>query len=363
MKLKLKLLAVFLGFAFIMTVTIRSSVTMAQNNQVETAGQRFKSIKVLNDMPADQLGKVMNMMSASLGVDCKFCHASNDDDFEKEGFEHKDTARKMIKMVFDLNKSQFNGRPEINCNSCHNGRSHPQPSFPLTPAVSPEPRPAQPEKKPTVDEILSKFEMALGGKANIDKISSRVIKAVRVEPDGKTSEPETKWFKGNKYYAETLYGKTVVTEGFDGVKGWKHGNKAAIYMKPDEAEQLKREAELFSPGSIKTIYPRMEFRSVEKIDGREAYFVTATTAGNIRERLYFDVVTGLLVRRTASTPTVFGNYVYQVDYADYKPFNGVKVATRVHYAMPHISWTSKVVDVKNNVPIDDAKFAGPAADH
>ena len=101
--------------------------------QIETAGQKFKSIKVLNDMPADQMGKVMNMMSASLGVDCKFCHASNDGDYEKEGFEHKDIARNMLKMTFELNKNYFESRPEINCNTCHQGKSHPQPSFPLKP--------------------------------------------------------------------------------------------------------------------------------------------------------------------------------------------------------------------------------------
>jgi hypothetical protein len=364
MKQKLKISAILLAvFTFIVIITLRSGVTQAQNNQVETAGQKFKSIKVLNDMPADQLGKVMNMMSASLGVDCKFCHGSNDDNFEKEGFEHKDAARKMMKMVFDLNKSQFGGRPEINCNSCHNGKSHPQPSFPLTPPVVPDPRPKQPEKKPTVDEIIAKFETALGGGTNLAKISSRQVKVVRVEPDGKTSEPETKWFKGNKYYAETVYGKTVVAEGFDGTRAWKSGNRIAVDLKPDEAEQLKREAELFTPANIKSVYPKMEFRAVDRIAGREVYLVTATTAGNVRERLYFDVVSGLLVRRSASTPTVFGNYVYQVDYEDYKMFGGVMVPTKVHYAMPNISWTLKIAEVKNNVPIDDQKFTAPAADH
>ncbi len=264
-------------------------------------------------------------------------------------------------MVFDLNKTQFNGRPEINCNTCHHGISHPQPSFPLTPAVAPEPRPKQPEKRPTVDEIVAKYETALGGRAKLEKITSRMIKANRVEPDGKTVEPETKWFKANKYFAETMYGTVSVTEGFDGVKGWKAGNKAAIYMKPDEADQLRREAELFSPANLKATYPKMDFRSVDRINGREVYFITATAVSGTRERLYFDIQTGLLVRRAASSPTILGNYVYQVDYSDYKAFGGVKIPTTVHYAMPHISWTLKVLAVKNNVAIDDARFAESTA--
>lgn len=359
MKLKIKLAAatLFAVYSLFFLAAGGSSQT-----KVETAGDHFKSIKVLNDMPADQLGKVMNMITASLGVDCKFCHASNDGDFEKEGFEHKDTARKMITMMFDLNKKDFNGRPEINCYTCHHGISHPQPSFPLTPAAPVAERPKQPEKKPTVDEIVARFESALGGRAKLEKITSRQIWATRVEPDG-TTEPEIKWFKTNRYYAETLYGTTLVTEGFDGTKGWKAGNKAAIYMKPDEAEQLKREADLFSPENLKTVYPRMDYRSVERIAGRDVYFVLGTTAANVRERLYFDVASGLLIRRSVTTPTVFGSYVYQVDYSDYRAFGGVMVPTTIRYAMPNISWTLKVNKVRNNVPVEDTRFAAPAAGH
>ena len=72
-----------------------------------------------------------------------------------------------------------------------------------------------------------------------------------------------------------------------------------------------------------------------------------------RERLYFDVQTGLLVRRVASSPqTVLGNLCYQVDYKDYKLFNGVKIPTTIDYAVPGVRWTRKIVQVKNNVPVD-----------
>ena len=354
---KIKIMALFTFAIFAVTYLVPKGSTQTK---VETAGQKFKSIKVLNDMPADQMGKVMNMISASLGVNCGFCHASNDGDYEKEGNEHKDMARKMMKMVFDLNKSQFNGRPEINCFTCHHGISHPQPSFPLVAAVPPAERPKQPEKKPTVDEILAKFETAVGGKVNLAKITSRQIKANRIEPNGKTTEPEVIWVKPNKYVSDLSYGTYVVRETFDGVAARKFSNAEAIEIKPDEAEQIKREAELFWPANLKLIYPKMDYRAVDRIDGREVYTITATTAGNVRERLAFDVLTGLLVRRTASTPTMFGNFVYQVDYADYKNFGGVKLPTTIHYAVPNISWTRKILEVKTNVPVDEAVFGIPA---
>lgn len=351
--MKIKLIAVFTFAVFACTFFATQGETQTKS---ETAGQKFKSIKVLNDMPADQMGKVMNQISASLGVNCGFCHASNDGDYEKEGFEHKDMARKMMKMTFDINKANFNGRPEINCNSCHNGKSHPQPSFPLTAAVAPEERPKQPEKKPTVDEILAKYETALGGKANLAKITSRLIRANRVEPDGKTTETETIWIKPNKYVSDLLYGSYTVRETYDGVAGRKFGNREPIELKPDEAEQIKRESDMFWPANLKLTYPKMDYRSVDRIDGREVYSITATTAAGLRERLAFDVLTGLLVRRTASSPTILGNFVYQVDYSDYKNFGGVKLPVTTHYAVPKISWTRKIVDVKTNLNVDDAMF-------
>lgn len=352
MKTKIKTAAIFTFAIFALTFFVPKG---EMQTKVETAGQKFKSIKVLNNMPADQMGKVMNMMSASLGVNCAFCHASNDGDYEKEGFEHKDMARQMLKMTFDLNKNYFEGRPEINCNSCHQGKSHPQPSIPLMPVVQ-EPRPAQPEKKPPVEEILAKYETALGGKANLAKITSREIKAQRVEPDGKTVEDEEVLQKSDKMTVATKYGVYIVTEGFDGKTAWKRGNKDIIELKADEMEQIKREAQLFANPNLKAIYPKMDFRFVDKIDGREVHLITATTADNQRERLYFDAQNGLLVRRVASTPTILGFFQYQVDYLDYKDFGGVKLPSLIKFALPNIRWTRKVLDVKNNVKIDDAKF-------
>lgn len=357
MKTKLKIITIFTFALFAAMFFVPKGNTQTKT---ETAGQKFKSIKVLNEMPAEQMGKVMNMMSASLGVDCKFCHASNDGDYEKEGFEHKDMARKMLKMTFDLNKNYFDSRPEINCNTCHKGISHPQPSFPLKPTIVEE-RPKQPDKKPTVEEILAKYETALGGKANLEKITSRQIKAQRIEPDGKTFEDEEILQKGGKMSVTTIYpskqyGDYVIKEIFDGTTAWKLGNKESIELKTDEIEQIKREAQLFVNPNLKAIYAKMDFRFVDKIDGREVYLVSASISETQRERLYFDVQTGLLVRRAASTPTILGNFVFQVDYTDYKDFGGVKLPTGINFAVPNIRWSRKVLEVKNNVSIDDTKF-------
>jgi len=353
----LKLAAILAAVPFIALLFINGGPVDAQTQKVETAGEKFKNIKVLNDMPAEQLGRVMGIMSASLGVKCGFCH--NTENYALDEKQSKQTARKMIRMTFDINKNSFNGRSEVSCATCHNGMEHPLSSPNLKPEPEPE-RPAQPQTKATVDQIIDKYLTSLGGPARVAAVKTRYIKANRVEPGGAVIEPETIWFDGNKYAMETVYTEATVAEGFDGSVAWKTSKGEPILLQTSEAEQIRREAELFMPTNLKTIYTRLDYRLVDLVDDRPAYLVTATTPGGARERLYFDVGTGLLVRRTASTQTVLGPFIYQVDYKDYKLFGGVKVPTTIEYSMPSIRWTRKVLQVRNNAPVDAAKFGPPS---
>ncbi len=344
----IKLVAI-VGFAVFAGVFLANPGST--QTQTVTAGQKFKSIKVLNDMPAEQLGKVMNLMSASLGVQCKYCHASNDADFEKEGFEHKDAARAMLKMVFDINKNYFEGRPEVTCNTCHRAQGHPQAALNLYPPA-PEPRPAQPATKPVTDDILAKFAAAIGK----GDIKSRKMTAQRIEPDGKTTEAEEILQSGTKIRVDTTYPTTVVSTVFDGTKARAFSGTGPIELAADDAEQIRREALIFGSADLKSIYTKMDYRFADKIDGRDVYLVQATTADNSRDRLYFDAQTGLLIRRTAVVFTLVGPFVYQFDYADYKDFGGVKIPMTYKVAVPNIRWTRKITDVKINAPIEDKVF-------
>lgn len=355
-KIQFIVIALALGVAVFGMSTYRNHA-QTKGDQVVLAKDRFKNLKVLGDMPADQLGKVMNIFAASLNVNCSFCHYT--DDFSKDGKEEKDTARKMISMVFSINKEHFGGETEVSCNTCHNGRMHPQSRPSLVPTEhvgSHGPRPEPPKTKPEASDVIAKFVAAAGGAKKID---SAVITATRVEPDGKTTEPETISFKDGKYSLKTVYGKEWVSDLWDGTAAAKFGPGGSHRLHTDEAEQIKRDAQLLFPAAIGSAYSKFDYRFTNEIDGRKVLVLTGTTAEGLRESLSFDEQTGLLVRRVAVTPTVLGGFVYQVDYSDYKDFGGVKIPTVVKYAMPNMSWTRKIVSVKTNVPIADDVFAMP----
>src|SRR5690242_4274328 len=58
------------------------------------AEEQFKNIQTLKGIPADQLIPSMQFISASLGVECDFCHVQGA--FDKDDKKPKQTARKMM---------------------------------------------------------------------------------------------------------------------------------------------------------------------------------------------------------------------------------------------------------------------------
>jgi photosynthetic reaction center cytochrome c subunit len=64
----------------------------------------------------------MQFITSSLGVECDFCHVPDAFDDEKKP---KQTARKMMEMMFAINKENFDGRRDVTCYSCHRGSPHP----------------------------------------------------------------------------------------------------------------------------------------------------------------------------------------------------------------------------------------------
>ena len=70
----------------------------------------------------------------------------------------------------------------------------------------------------------------------------------------------------------------------------------------------------------------------------------------------------LLVRLVRFGETALGWLPTQIDYADYRDTNGVKIPYRWTVARPSGRFTIHVSDVRQNVALDDAKFAKPAAE-
>ncbi len=329
--------------------------------EFERAGDRFENVSALSDMPADQMGKVMNMMSAALGVNCNYCHVGTD--FAKEQAPHKDVAREMLEMTLSINREHFGGKTTVTCYTCHRGQAVPDPTVSLAPLQLS----AEANRSPTLSTeapsspdtagILANYIRALGGADRIAAIKSRHVIGQRIEPDGRT-EPEQLWqTAAGKTRMQTLYGDLAVIEGYDGQSAWKQAAQSSIPLKPDEAEQIQTEVGIAFPLSLREYYTDLTASEPQWLDERWLHVILATRRSGIRETLYFDSRTGLLVQRIASVPTVLGQFQHRVDYSDYKAIDGLQVPTTIRFAVPNITWTRKVTSVTYNPELAEDHFS------
>src|SRR5258708_35786247 len=94
-----------------------SAITARAAPAEKTVEQVGKNIQVLKAMPQSQLYPAMRFMAASLGFQCGSCHVIKNGfiDAPADDKPEKQTARQMIKMVLEINKTLGEGRPTVSC--------------------------------------------------------------------------------------------------------------------------------------------------------------------------------------------------------------------------------------------------------
>ncbi len=358
-------------FVAILAVVVSAMLVSGARGQSAFAGsktavQQFKNIQVLKDIPADQLIPAMQFITASLGVECQFCHVEGA--FEKDDKKPKVTARKMIEMMIIINQDNFDGPREVTCYSCHWGSTDPV----ATPLVmTAESKPGMNEvrnaeegieaKGPKADQLFDKYVNAVGGGAAVDKITSRVMKGTITFGDRNLPiEIYSKDPDKRASFTHMSNGDSVTA--FDGHEGWLGFPKGPVHeMHGPDIDAAAMDADLQFSVHLKVMFSEAKVEGMEKIDGHDAYLVVGRRDGKTPLRLYFDEQSGLLVRLIRFGETPLGRLPTQIDYADYRESGGVKIPFRWTLARPSGLFTIQVTDVKQNVPVDDAKFAKPPA--
>ncbi len=335
------------------------------------AEEQYKNIQALKGIPADQLIPAMQFITASLGVECQFCHVEGA--FEKDDKKTKQTARKMMEMMFAINKNNFEGHREVTCYSCHRGSAIPV-ATPLVMAEAPmgageaqkgEETNSQEAGKeaggPSADQLLDKYLQAVGGAAAVEKITSRVMKGTitfgdrNVPIDIFSKDPDKR-----VSFTHTPDGDSVTA--FDGHEGWLGVPGRPVHeMHGPDIDGASMDADLHFAAHLKEMFSKVEVSGAEKIGGRDACLVIGQRDGKTPLRLYFDEQSGLLVRLVRYGETPLGLLPTQIDYADYRDGGGVKVPFRWTLARPGGRFTIQISEAKENVPVDDAKFERPAA--
>lgn len=334
-----------------------TAAASAQSPDSKTADQVFKNIVQLKGIPSDQLMPTMQFISASLGVECSFCHVQGKMDADDK--PTKLTARKMMAMTFEVNKTNFDGRPEITCNSCHRGAQHPLGTPAVQEADAVAPALLDPVAAANVDGVIARYIAALGGEDSIKSVTTRVMKG-NIQAMGTESPIEviTKAPNLRISISHSPTGESVTA--FDGTAGWMGGGAhPARVMSTAESSASALDAEFYFPLRIQALYPNLRVGRPESIAGEACDPLIGSAPGHPPIRLYFSRKSGLLIRMVRYAETPLGRLPTQIDYADYRATNGVKTPFRWTLSRPNGRFTIQIADVTANSPVDDAKFARP----
>ena len=362
-----------------------------------TTGQS-RTIQVLTGVPRDEILATMRVISASLGVECEFCHESN----RTLNTEKKDVARKMMTMTLALNKASFGAQLRVTCYTWHRGSSSPlaapTPTGQYT-AVgvgvlfkgngSPVPGgqdavlserfreyvAKERSALPTPEQILAKYVDALGGEQALRRMTARKITATTEVPaDVRGVGPAVhaltqQYFKAPNLWvisSQTANGTTAT--GFDGAVAWRQDARGVVTettgaVPPAPLTRVKRTSDFYEPLNLKQGYARIVTRGTVKVRDRDAYLVVGFPDGDLPEQLVFDTQTGLLVRKETATATAFGDYTVQTDYDDYRDVGGVKIPylVRAIGISPADGGTTHIEKVEINPQLDAGTFIKPVS--
>ena len=354
------------------------SAPAATNQKEPMAEDVFKNVQVLRGIPLTQFMETMGFFAASLSLNCTDCHISESaSNWARYADDTpiKQTARRMVVMMNQINKADFGGARMVTCYTCHRGVQRHEITPSLTAQYS-EPPPDDPDKVEIVpgapvrgasaDQILDKYIQALGGAQQLAKVTSIVAKGTYTGFDtdfGKV--PEDIFAKAPNLRASVVHSPTGdnVTV-YDGHDAWVAAVDKPVPLYALIGEDLDGAAVdslLWFPAQIKQSLTkwRAGFPDVT-IGDRPAVVVEGTTAGGTPVKLYFDKQTGLLVHQARFTNTVIGLTPTHIEYSDYRVVSGVKIPFKWTVTWVDGQSTTELTQAQANVAIDAAKFAKPS---
>jgi len=326
----------------------------------KTASQQFKNIQVLKDVPADQLIPAMQFITASLGVECEYCHVEHA--FDKDDKKPKVMARKMMEMMLTINNENFEGHRMVTCYTCHQGGAHPV----SIPAIAEHEKKSDTEAStisatgnPAPDSLLDQYLAAAGGADALKKINTRVAKGT-VIAFGDQRMPVDIYAKAPDMRVSIMHtkeGESVTA--YNGKVAWLSVPGRVHVMNVQESFGARMDADLAFAADVKLLYTKWETLPGEKIDGHDTWLVVGRKEGEPPLKLYLDQKSNLLLRLVRYTDSPLGYNPTQIDYADYRAADGIRIPYRWTIARPGNRFTIQVEQLQQNVPVDDAKFVPP----
>jgi hypothetical protein len=348
-----------------------------------------KNIQVLRGLPDSQLFLAMNFVGDSLGVNCDYCHVRGDKNpqtgeynwfWEKDDKPMKLVGREQMRMTLELNRVNFKGQPVVTCFTCHRGSLRPERMAPLPPhdyfgeALKVwESPPSNNDAKslPTTQEVVARYLSAIGANRKDLLSNSIVMKGVveRIERAKSSGRIEIIFKQPNKARATEPTAAGVITRGTNGVAAWSQTAKGVTVAPPERVKPSVASMALFNPVKLpdslmQATATEATVSGIARVDDHDTYLVTvADSASQSTAQLFFDVETGLLLRRVNVTNTMLGPLNTQWDFSDYRDVKGLKLpfVIRISDVSAYDTVVRKFKEIRIDPKLDESVFEVPKA--
>jgi hypothetical protein len=312
----------------------------------------------------------MNFVGDSLGVSCDYCHVKGEKNpqtgedtwiWEKDDKKEKLVAREMMRMVLDLNQNRFKREAVVTCYTCHRGSTRPERIVPLPPKDFFNEAPqAQKKVLPTAQEVVAKYLSAVGAKQNP---SSAIVMRGSVESRSNSGSLEIIFKQPNKCLIKQTTAPGANTRGTNGVTAWIQTAKGVTPITGDGLRRSLAAIVVYNPVKIPDSLSSATVTGVARVDDRDAYVLRLETSPTESMQFFFDVESGLLLRRVAVTNTILAPLNIQWDFSGYRDVNGLKLpfVIRTSDVAAYDTTIRRFTEIKIDPALDDLIFDAPQA--
>lgn len=222
-------------------------------------------------------------------------------------------------------------------------------------------QPTQPAT-PSVDQIISRYISAIGGKAAIEKMTTRAALGTIEIPAMHLSGTVMVHEKApNKLLQVVIINGASIRQGFDGTTAWTDDPAdGARVLSGLELSETRRDADFFHPLHLHQIYSGLRFAGTEKIGDRTAYVVEGTASEESDpDKMYFDSRTGLVLRIVSHRHSADGDGDVQEDFQNYQDVQGLKLPFTILQSGGSSDFAIHLSQINPGVSLDDSEFTAP----
>jgi predicted Zn-dependent peptidase len=208
----------------------------------------------------------------------------------------------------------------------------------------------------TAQTVIDNYIKAIGGKEKVMNVNS-LVQEMDASFQGMAMSMMMKQKNPNMIAVDmSIAGVgSVFKQAFDSETGYMEQQGRKMEMPPAMLDGMKARKGLFPELYFEK--DKITLKGIESVDGKDAYAVEVVDASGEKSTNYYDVASGLKVKKSEMTPGPGGQEVAQETiYGDYQEVDGVKLPYKMVLPMAGQQVEFSTVSAKVNEPLTKKDF-------